>query len=60
MTSPRATTEPWLTSTVLRYDTDTLKPSTGSKVTDLIPATVPANVTSPSAGAMTSVPTGTP
>lgn len=29
-------------------------------VTDLIPATVPAKVTTPDAGALTSVPTGTP
>jgi hypothetical protein len=42
-----------------RYDKDTLKPGTGSMVTDLVPATDPANVTTPSAGAFTEVPAGT-
>jgi len=44
---------------VERYDTDTLSPATGSIVTDLIPATEPANVTSPATGARTVDPTGT-
>jgi hypothetical protein len=33
-----------------------LNPATGSMVTDLIPATEPANVTRPEAGARTEVP----
>jgi hypothetical protein len=36
-----------------------LNPGTGSIVTDLIPATDPAKVTLPSAGARTSVPAST-
>jgi hypothetical protein len=36
-----------------------LKPGTGSMVTDLIPATDPAKVTLPEAGARTADPAGT-
>ncbi len=36
-----------------RYETEILKPGTASIVTDLIPATEPANVTIPDAGART-------
>lgn len=37
-----------------------MNPETGSMVTDLIPATEPAKVTRPEAGAATGVPIGTP
>ena len=56
---PLATWSPNLADTSDKYDTETLKPATGSMVTVLIPATDPANVTRPVAGAVTSVPTGT-
>ena len=36
-----------------------MNPGTGSMVTDRIPATDPANVTRPEAGARTGVPDGT-
>jgi len=49
-----------VTSTSDRYETDTLRPGAGSMVTVLIPATEPAKVTTPDAGAATTVPTGTP
>jgi hypothetical protein len=42
----------------LRYETDTLNPGTGSMVIDCIPATEPANVTTPVAGALTTAPGG--
>jgi hypothetical protein len=42
-----------------RYDTETLKPATGSMVTERIPATEPAKVIRPEAGARTTVPAGT-
>jgi hypothetical protein len=42
-----------------KYDNETLKPATGSMVTERIPATEPAKVTRPEAGARTAVPTGT-
>jgi hypothetical protein len=42
-----------------RYDTDTFSPGTGSTVTESIPATLPAKVTRPEAGARTTVPEGT-
>jgi hypothetical protein len=35
-----------------------LNPGTGSIVTEIIPATEPANVTTPDAGARTGAPTG--
>jgi len=35
-----------------------LNPGIGSMVTEVIPATEPANVTTPDAGASTGVPTG--
>jgi hypothetical protein len=45
------------TSTSDRYDNDTLSPGTGSMVTVLIPATEPAKVILPEAGARTPAPT---
>ncbi|CAN5823336.1 hypothetical protein BH23ACT4_BH23ACT4_07920 [soil metagenome] len=51
MLSPRPTTSPVATSIWLRYETETLRPDTGSMVTVFIPATDPANVTFPDAGA---------
>ena len=57
--SPRSTSLPDDTKITERYDSDTLKPGTGSMVTDLIPATEPANVTRPEAGARTAVPDDT-
>jgi len=39
-----------------RNETDTLKPGTGWTVTDSIPATEPANVTTPDTGASTASP----
>lgn len=41
-----------------RYETDTLRSGAGSMVTVLIPATEPAKLTTPDAGAKTGVPTG--
>jgi hypothetical protein len=56
--SPRATHRPVATSTLDRYETETLNPGAGSKVTVIIPATVPAKLTRPDAGAMTTAPAG--
>lgn len=57
---PLVTRVPLATETDRRYDTEIFKPGTGSTVTEFIPATEPAKVTTPEAGALTSVPTGTP
>lgn len=53
MTVPLATQAPDVTRTSDRYESDTLKPDTGSIVTVLIPATEPAKVTRPDTGART-------
>jgi len=50
---PRLTFDPEWTRTSDRYDSETLKPETGSMVTVFIPATEPAKVTSPETGART-------
>lgn len=57
MTVPLATQVPEPTPTSDRYESDTLKPGTGSIVTVLIPATEPAKVTRPDTGARTVSPT---
>jgi hypothetical protein len=57
---PLATRVALDTETDDRYDTEIFKPETGSIVTEFMPATEPAKVTTPEAGALTSVPTGTP
>jgi hypothetical protein len=44
---------------VARKERETLNPETGSMVTVFIPATVPAKVTRPVAGALTAVPADT-
>ena len=54
---PRVTRCPALTTRLDRYETETLNPGTGSIVTEIIPATDPAKVTIPDAGARTGVPT---
>ena len=54
---PRETMAPDVTPTSDRYETDTLNPGTGSMVMVLIPATDPAKVTRPEAGATTVPPT---
>lgn len=54
---PRVTLAPTDTPTSARYEADTLTPGIGSMVTVLIPATDPANVTTPDAGAATVSPT---
>lgn len=59
ITCPRLTEAPRVTWYPCRKETETLNPAAGSMVTDLIPATDPAKVTVPEAGARTSVPTGT-
>jgi hypothetical protein len=48
--SPRATDCPVRTATSARYDTEALRPGTGSTVTVSMPATDPAKVTLPEAG----------
>jgi len=58
-TSPLSMSDPEDTEISDRYDTETLKPATGSMVTERIPATEPAKVTRPEAGARTAVPAGT-
>src|SRR5690606_18199689 len=57
---PLVTWSPAVTSSSDRYETDTSRPGAGSMVTVLSPATEPAKVTTPDAGAATTVPTGTP
>ena len=52
-TSPRFTVAPEDTDIEDRYESDTLNPGTGSMVTVFIPATVPAKLTRPDAGART-------
>lgn len=54
---PRRTYSPVLTPTLARYESETLNPATGSIVSVLIPATDPAKVTLPEAGALTCAPT---
>lgn len=58
--SLRSTTWPTATPTTERYETETLMPPAASIVTELVPATLPANVTTPETGAATTVPTGAP
>ena len=53
ITSPLRTQPPRCTTIEDRNETDTLSPGTGSIVTDRIPATDPAKVTLPEAGATT-------
>ncbi len=57
MTRPLATRAPEVTRTPDRYESDTLKPDTGSIVTVFIPATEPAKVIRPDTGACTVSPT---
>ena len=47
-----------VTSTLDRKDVETFSPETGATVTVIIPATVPAKLTRPATGALTTVPTG--
>lgn len=54
---PLDTQAPEVARTSDRYESDTLKPGTGSIVTVLIPATEPAKVTRPDTGARTVSPT---
>ncbi len=54
---PLAIHAPDVTNTSDRYESDTLKPDTGSIVAVLIPATEPAKVTRPDTGARTVSPT---
>ncbi len=59
-TWPLLTRAPRVTSREERYDTETLKPGTGSTVTVSIPATDPAKVTVPETGDLTTAPTFAP
>jgi hypothetical protein len=56
ITWPRLTQEPSEAITEERNDTDTLKSGTGWMVTESIPATEPAKVTTPETGATTGSP----
>ncbi|MDF2729013.1 MAG: hypothetical protein K0T01_799 [Acidimicrobiia bacterium] len=56
ITSPRSTLDPDDCSISDKKLNDTLNPGTGSMVTDLIPATEPAKVIRPEAGARTCEP----
>ena len=57
-TWPRTTRDPTGTSSEDKYETEILSPGVGSMVTVRMPATEPAKVTLPDAGALTAVPTG--